>query len=383
MRTQPFTDPGSELLTLVLTRDDVDRLLRDDSADSRNAVLEKVAAHYNDGHLSSREFEIAEHIFRLLMRDLSTRVRTTLAERMQHNHTVPRDIILHLAQDVESVAMPILLHSNVLSDADLVNVVESSHDVGKLMAIANRETVSPRVTGALVETRYAPVVSTLLANEGAAINEQSYQKIVDEFANNEEILGAILEHPRMPMAVVERLISQVSAAVAKTLKAKFNVTEQKAEQDTAKMRESFMLRVLDGDVPQEEIEEVIAQMVAEGSLTPSLITTALCRGQWVFFTIALATMAKIPVENARRLLADRGFNGFTGLYRKSGLPDSMEEAVRILTRAVQDLGDDAKPGTALYANHLVERVLYEAGDSTIEYLPYFIALIRQNVHRKG
>ena len=43
--------------------------------------------------------------------------------------------------------------------------------------------------------------------------------------------------------------------------------------------------------------------------------------------------------------------------------------------------DDAIPGSLLYANRLVERVLAASGDKDIEYLPYFLALIRQNIHR--
>jgi hypothetical protein len=58
----------------------------------------------------------------------------------------------------------------------------------------------------------------------------------------------------------------------------------------------------------------------------------------------------------------------------------MFDAIRLLLRAVQDLeGDKAIPGSMHYANRLVERVLASAGDQKIEYLPYFIALIRQNL----
>jgi hypothetical protein len=83
-----------------------------------------------------------------------------------------------------------------------------------------------------------------------------------------------------------------------------------------------------------------------------------------------------------RLIADRGSHGFLGIYEKSGLPPSMFDAIRLLLRAVQELEhDSAIPGSMLYANRLVERVVNSAGDQHIEYLPYFIALIRQNAHR--
>ncbi len=93
-------------------------------------------------------------------------------------------------------------------------------------------------------------------------------------------------------------------------------------------------------------------------------------------------VSRCCVRDDRRLVNDKGDYGFNGIYAKSGLPDSMREAVHLLLRTVQSLdGNDAIPGSLLYANRLAERVLAAAGNRQIEYLSYLIALIRQNVHR--
>ena len=363
---------------MVLTRDDVDRLLQDDSSESRSNILEKVASHYNEKSLTEREQEIAEHIFRLLMRDMSLRVRKTLSERVKDNAEIPRDIVLHLAQDVESVAQPVLAVSKVLSDADLVSIVEATRDMGKLLAISQRESVSPRVSGALVETNYTPVVTSLLSNEGAEISEQSLSKIASDFAHEGDVMHALVQHPNLPITVVERLISKASDAVAAELKEKYNISADQVTEGANKVREEFMLRMLEGDLNPQEIQGLVARMHADETLTPSVLMTGLCRGQLLFFTVGLATIAGIPIDNAVQLIADRGEHGFNGIYRKSELPESMMDAVRLLLRAVQALEADPAPvGSRLYANRLVERVLADAGDQNIEYLPYFIALIRQ------
>ncbi len=366
----------------ILTQADVARLLTDDSPDSRTAILEKVATGYNADQFAEREREVAEQIFRLLMRDVTIRVRETLAEQVKANDQIPRDIALHLAHDVESVAIPILQNSNVLSDADLVNVVESSRDLNKLLAITKRDTVSLRVSDALVETNYGPVVSSLLSNERASISQRAFEKILDDFKNDEKITEALVQHHNLPVTVVERLISTASEAVAKELTDKYHIDDSQVSRKASHAREDFMLRLLEGELPLEEIEALVSQMAAEERLTHSLIMTALCRGQLAFFTVAMARLSHISVSNAMRLVADRGVHGFIGLYEKSGLPASMFDAIRLLLRAVQQLEQDtAIPGSMLYANRLVERVVSMAGDQYIEYLPYFIALIRQNVHR--
>jgi uncharacterized protein (DUF2336 family) len=369
--------------TIVLTREDVERLLRDDSEESRTYILDKVAGHYNTKQLSGREQTIAEEIFRLLMRDISTRVRETLADHMKDNEEVPRDIVLHLANDIESVAIPVIKESKVLSDADLVRIVEDSEGMNKLLAVSNREKISPRVSDALVGSQYSAVVTSLLSNAGASINEQTLQHIADEFARDQDVMQAMIEHPNLPITVVERLVHQASDAVASELKEKYQLTDSALQANATKVREEFMLRLLEGDLSAEEMTTLVKRMEEDGSLTPSIIMTALCRGQLAFFTVAVAHIARVSYPSAQRLLADRGIHGFNGIYAKSGLPPSMAEAVRLLLRAVQELEQDhVEAGTKLYANRLVARVVDMAGDQTIDYLPYFIALIRQSAHRK-
>ncbi len=367
---------------VILTPMDVQRLLQDDSPDSRTSVLEKISENYNDDQFQAREREIAEQIFRLLMKDAALRVREKLAERVKDNARVPRDIVLHLANDVDSVALPVLEKSKVLSDADLVSIVEKSHDMGKLIAISKREEVSSRVSDALVETRYAQVMTALLGNEGATISDRSLEKIAEGFRGEQKVVEALAKKPRLPIAVVERIITQASDKVAAELRAEYKLNEQEVRQDSSSVREDFMLRLLEHDLSQTEVEELVAQMAAEDRLSPSIVMTALCRGQLLFFTVAMAQFSGISVPNALRLIADRGEHGFNGLYTKSGLPDSMMDAIRLLLRAVQDMStDNSIPGSMLYANRLAERVITSAGSQPIEYLPYFIALIRQNAHR--
>ena len=107
------TDTGGD--TRILTPMDVERLLNDDSPDSRTDILEKISTNYNNEQFRGRERDIAEQIFRLLMKDVALRVRETLADRIKDNVAIPRDIVLHLAHDVESVASPVLVNSKVLS----------------------------------------------------------------------------------------------------------------------------------------------------------------------------------------------------------------------------------------------------------------------------
>ena len=380
MTAQPSISPSYQ--PTILTASDVERLLKDDSPDSRASVLEKVAKHYNAEGFAERERDIAEHIFRLLMKDTALRVRETLAERLKENPNVPRDIVLHLASDVDTVALPVLAVTEVLSDSDFVKIIEATRDLDKLLTISQRSDVSERVSDALVDTKYPDVITSLLTNDGATIAERSLSKIVDDFRGEPSVITAMAERQQLPITLVERLVNEASAAVAEQLKAKYKLSDEQVDSDAAASHDDIMLRMLKHDLPDDEVMALVRQMASLERLTPSLVMTALCRGQLNFFTAAMAHYAQVPLPNARKLISDSGEHGFRGLYGKSGLPDSMFDAIRLILQVVKSMdGGEAIPGSLIHANQLVQNVLVAADGRDIEYLPYFLALIRQNIAR--
>ena len=372
--SQPSTS-ATDMSAIYLTQDDVERLLKEDSADARVNVLEKISDNYANKAFGEREFMFAEQIFRLLMKDTEVRVRQILAERVKDDPDMPRDIILHLAQDVDDVSVPVLEASKVLSDADLIKIAESSREVSKLVAISKRDRVSTRVSHALVETSYPQVVKTLLDNEGADIADQDVESIANDFNQEEAVTEALVKRANLPLNVVEKLVNHVSDSIAEQLKEKYNIDATQAEQEA---RERITIELMSAHTSDEEIEAMIDQMIAHDRLSPSIIFSALCHGYVRFFEIALAKLAHIPVTNAHKLVHDKGAHGFRGIYQKTGMPESMYGAVRALldvTLDLQEKGEQA--GTDHYTNMAVQELLTRSNQNEIENLSYIIALVRQ------
>lgn len=366
----------------ILTENDVERLLKDDSTDSRLDVLNKISHHYNASEFSERERIVAEQIFRLMMKDAQMQVREALVKRIRDNPDIPRDIALHLALDHERVAVPLLEVSQVLSDADLVKVVESTRDISKLLAITRRPTVSQRVSGVLVDTNYPNVITALLDNPGADISEYALNQITENFSAEPQVVASLAIRAKLPLTIVEKLVSFVTDSVARELKEKYHLSDAQIRKETLGAREDVTLKLLAQDQDAAAVEALVKQLYDEQRLTPSIVMTALCRGQVHFFIHAMARLARIPVLNAEKLAADQSGQGFQSLYEKTEMPASMFEAVQLLLRVVQGLEeDDAVPGSLLYANRAVERMLAAAGNREIENMAYLMALVRQNVHR--
>ena len=364
--------------SLTLTEADVKHLLEDTSAQGRADISGKIAATYAGAVLDTKERQIAEQIFRLLIRDTEVKVRATLAGHIKESTQIPRDIVMSMASDVAEVSSPILEYSEVLSDQDLLDIIHSTEDISRYVAISKRKTVSESVTDSLVHKGNDEVVGTLLNNTGANISDIVFDRIVDEYKENESLMQAVTSRPQLPPATVEKMMSVVSEGIADTLKKKYKVAGEQIQKEVDKSRETETLNLVRAAKSHDDVEKLITQMQDSDRLTPSMILSALCQGNFDFFESSLAKLSSIPVENARTLIADRGELGFRAIYNKSGLPDAMFPAVKLLLKIVREMDAEGNKATgASYANRIVERILHYSEENPIENLSYIIALVRR------
>lgn len=363
---------------MSLTKQDVDRLLNDKSSESRIDILNKVADGYKHHDFQPEEFMIAEQIFRLLLRDTETKVRKSLAAQFKAYDKVPRDVIVGLAKDVESVAIPILETSKVLSDADLLEIIDSSREATKLDAIANREGVSSRVSDALIDTNYPQVIETLVTNETANISQTGFGKILTEHGANESIQSGLVGRDNLPPAIAEKLITMVSSALADQIAEKYDVDASIIKEQSNEAREKLTLDMLRPDMTEAEVAQLVYEMAKAERLSPSIIMSSLCGGHLLFFETCLAQKANIQLKNAQRLASDKGQLGFDALYKKTGLPESMFDATKALLKVVQDIYAAGLQNHGTMSNRIAERLLQYADGKHIENISYVLALVRQS-----
>lgn len=381
MQSQPNVSSNAQL---VLSPEDVNRLLTDTGAGARIDMTNKIGSAYNSRNaspLGPREIIVAEQIFRLLLRDTEIAVRTSLAQYVKDSPTIPHDIVIKMARDVEEVSLPILQFSEVLTDDDLVELIAAKDEVSRYLAISRRRIVSDRVSDNLISKGHEEVVSALVSNSGAIISESGFERIITAHGKNESMMKAVSQRSYLPVATVEKLITVVSSSLAETLKKKYQAPDSSIEKEIDKTRESETLHLIKLTHSEGDIEKLVRQLNASGRLSPSIILSALCQGDFSFFENSLAHLSNIPVTNARKLITDRGELGFRAIYNKSGLPEAMFPAVKLLLKIVRELDTEGEiKGGSRYANRIVERILHHSEDTPMENLSYIIALVRRVAH---
>ena len=151
-----------------LTQADVARLLAEPSASARAEVADKLAREIDSTALTQAELRIAHDIVRIMAQDAELAVRRALSQSLRSARHLPHDVALRLANDVEAVALPILVDAPVLTDADLIALV-SHGSAHKQEAIAGRTDVSEPVADVLVARGSEAAVAALMGNAGAVL----------------------------------------------------------------------------------------------------------------------------------------------------------------------------------------------------------------------
>jgi uncharacterized protein (DUF2336 family) len=361
--------------TVHLTPEDIQQLVKEPSANMRSRIAEKVAAGYNSGLFNETEHLLAQEIFRLLLRDTEVRVRRAVAESLKHSLSVPHDVIFHLANDVPDVATHVLQHSFVLTEEDLIAIVQATREIPKLKAIAKRESLSKSLAHALVETRTPAVVKEVVSNRNAALAETTLEMILEEFSREHDVLEELVYRGGLPYAFAEKLFSKVSDNLKKTLTRRYRLSLHVVEEATEMARETATLQFLAPWMSQQEISRLVDQMYRGKRLTHSIVLRSLCIGDLRFFETALAKLVGIPVANARILIIDPGPLGFKALYDSAQLPQAFYAAVKLMLRLALDETQYGAYRATNFGQRMVERIAAGGYDKSVEHMDTLMSMI--------
>jgi len=340
-----------------LTKADVAKLINDSSAENRVETSAKIAAQFSAEGLSPAEKKIAEDIFRTLVKDVEVRVREALSVHLKTSTDLPHDVALALARDVDSVALPMLKFSEVLTDEDLVEIV-STHGSTKQVAIAQRPRVSSKVADALIDTGNETAVAKLVANEGADITKTALDRVMTEYKESAAVSNSLARRPSLPAAVSERLIGAITERLQEYLTTTMELAPDMASNLILQARERATMGLVEFGSTDTELQNLIEQLHRKGRLTASLLLRALCVGDMNFFERGLARLAGVPLQNARLLIHDPGALGMQSLYLKATLPSRLYPAFRAGVDVVAETDyDGGLNDRTRYLERMLERML--------------------------
>lgn len=284
------------------------------------------------GQIERMTLEIVE----TLARDQATAVRRVVAETLKDQVNAPAHVIQQLARDLElSISGPVLRHSPILTDDDLLDIIAGQPMDGKLVAIAERAGLSGNVSAAVARTESEAAVAALLSNQSAQIREETLDRIIDMAPRFEPWHAPLVRRPTLPPKAAARIVGFVSQQLVKVLETRTDlpdtvmkavrgaVTELaqgKARAGTGGGAEPLgLVDELTADAPKERPMDRARKMHAAGKLDEEAMSDALTRGDRGFVLASLSLLANVPLEAVDKIIGGQSARAVTALCWRAKL----------------------------------------------------------------
>lgn len=330
--------------------------IRTAPAGERAEATRALARAWLISDLGADDRAAAEGALLMLLDDRSPLVRQAMAEVFARSAKAPAAIVQALSLDQASVALPVLEHSPLLIDADLVDIIATG-DSDMQCAIARRVNLPASVCAAIAEVGTAAAALELIENACAELAPFSRDRIVERHGHLAAIREAILVLGDLPAATQVALVAKLSDTLARFVVARNWLSADRAGRiaDDARDRSTINIAARSrGD----DMRGLVRHLRATGQLTAGLILRALLSGNLELFDSALAELSGLSRARVSALLHDEGGASLQALLQRAGLPASTFAAFRVALEACRETGYvDTLVGAAGLRRRMVERVL--------------------------
>ncbi|CAN5335533.1 DUF2336 domain-containing protein [soil metagenome] len=325
--------------------------------------------------LSEDDRAAAEGALLMLLDDASPLVRQAMAEVFAHAMDAPSAIVAALAVDQASVAVPILEHSPLLLDADLVDIVATGNSEMQC-AIARRFDLPPSVCAAIAEVGCAASTLELIENRAAQLASFSLARIADRHGHLAAIRESLLTLDELPATIRLALAQKLSDTLTQFVTARDWLNPDRARRIAGEAIERSTVNIA-ARTRGDDMTALVGHLRSIGQLNAGLILRALLSGNIELFEESLVELSGLPRSRVAAIVHDRGGASLNALLAKAGLPESTYRAFRAALEASNEIGFIGTVGGATrLRRRMVERVLTQCETSETVSEPLLILLRR-------
>jgi uncharacterized protein (DUF2336 family) len=344
-------------------------------AGERAEATRSLARAWLISDLSEDDRAAAEGALLMLLDDASPLVRQAMAEVFARSTDAPAAIVQALSLDQTSVALPVLEHSPLLIDADLVDIVATG-DCATQCAIARRMYLPSSVCAAIAEVGTASAALELIENAHAELAPFSWDRIVERHGHLAAIREAMLGLEDLPAATRAALVAKLSETLAQFVVARAWLSADRAGRIASEARDRSTVNIA-ARSRGDDMLGLVRHLRVTGQLTAGLILRALLSGNPELFNAALSELSGLPADRVAALLHERGSASLHALLIRAGLPESTFAAFGMALEVHHETGfADTAGGVARLRRRMVERVLTHCETDRLAAEPLLILLRR-------
>src|ERR1700721_4281235 len=216
--------------------------IRTASAGERAEATRSLARAWLISDLTEYDRTAAEGALLMLLDDAAPLVRQAMAEVFARSSDAPAAIMQALSLDQASVALPVLEHSPLLIDADLVDIIATGN-CEMQCAVARRVNLPASVCAAIAEVGAPAAALELIENAYAALARFRGARIVERHGHLAAIRESMLVLEDLPAATRVALIAKLSDTLAQFVVARNWLSADRAGRVTNEARERSTVNI--------------------------------------------------------------------------------------------------------------------------------------------
>jgi uncharacterized protein (DUF2336 family) len=322
---------------MTAPRDNLRRLMelaREPSSEKRRELLQQVTDLFLDdgAPLNQTELDLGVDIVARLAGQMEQEIRRNLAERLADSPNAPHRLATQLANDEIDVARPLLERGSVLSDADLVAIVQQAGQE-HLLAISGRQSVSTALSDALVERGDDRVLVSLVGNQGAELSAQAMDVVVQRSEQVEALRAPLAERKDLAPELMHQMLFWVTGAIRQKLMARGDIDESMLDGLLQSAKARFQADLQRPEDGLSAAERTVRRAARLNQLNAAFLLGALRGGRREEFLVGFAQLAELDLRTVRRVLAAPGHEALAIACRALDFDANMFSSIALLTHA--------------------------------------------------
>jgi len=318
--------------------------------------------------LGPSQIAIFDDVLIRLMERMEGRALAELSTRLAEVNPAPQVTVRCLAHhEAPTIAAPILLKSQSLMDADLIEIA-SHRGRQHLIAIANRSSLSEAVTEAILKHAGKDVSRALAKNPAARFTARAYAALLATAERDDVVAESLGSRPDLPSGTLQSLLSRTTETVRTRLLK--SASPQVRERVQAALTSAPAPSAPKSDAANDYTEAKAAVVVLNktGKLGDSAVNRFAIRREYPNVIAALSLLSGGAVEAIAPLMEEESGSGLIIACRGSRL--NWQTTVAILNnRRVPPLSKQQLD----QAREVFELLYVSAAQYTIRFEPPVIA----------
>lgn len=327
IRTKVAANPSTPIQADEVLSKDVEPLVR-------QIVGTKVARRLptlsdKEEALSSSAISILER----LIEDEEVHVRRIIAEELKATDKIPLHVVQKLARDIDDlVCTPVLHHSPLLDDNELISIIEECASTPKLKAIAERSHLSEPLAECIVETADVEAISQLLLNPSAQIRENTLDQLISGAKEIPQWHEPLAIRPKLPFGAILKIAGFVAGSLLEVLSQRDDIDDELRDDLEQRVKKRLAEENDTGEEsisePLGEIELRLRKLHKKGGLNEAYLREHSSEEDRNIVILSLAILADIPIMVSRRIFASVSAKAIMSLGWKAGVSASLASRIQ-------------------------------------------------------